>query len=85
MTVIEQAVAALQKANKVVFFTGAGISAESGFATYNEKLPGIWAGHAARSLETAKAFKENPPLFGGGICGGGNGYLKQCPITRIHQ
>ncbi|BFT64331.1 hypothetical protein PMm318_A50900 [Pseudomonas moorei] len=55
MTVIEQAVDALQKARKVVFFTGAGISADSGIPTYREKLSGIWAGYDPRDLETAKA------------------------------
>jgi NAD-dependent deacetylase len=41
MTVIEQAVELLQKAKKVVFFTDAGISADSGIPTYREKLSGI--------------------------------------------
>ena len=38
MTVIEQAVDVLQKAKKVVFFTGAGISADSGIPTYRENF-----------------------------------------------
>jgi len=65
MTVIEQAAAVLQKAKKVVFFTGAGISAASGIPTYREKLSGIWAGLDPRDLETAKAFRENPALVWG--------------------
>lgn len=65
MTVIEQAVEVLQKAEKVVFFTGAGISADSGIPTYREKLSGIWAGLDPRELETAKAFRENPALVWG--------------------
>jgi NAD-dependent deacetylase len=65
MTVIEQAVDALQKARKVVFFTGAGISADSGIPTYREKLSGIWAGYDPRDLETAKAFRDNPALVWG--------------------
>ncbi|MGY3170845.1 NAD-dependent deacetylase [Pseudomonas sp. TE12234] len=65
MTVIEQAVDILQKAKKVVFFTGAGISADSGIPTYREKLSGIWAGLDPRDLETAKAFRENPALVWG--------------------
>ncbi len=65
MTVIEQAVEVLQKAKKVVFFTGAGISADSGIPTYREKLSGIWAGLDPRELETAKAFRENPALVWG--------------------
>jgi NAD-dependent deacetylase len=65
MTVIEQAVDALQKAKKVVFFTGAGISADSGIPTYREKLSGIWTAYDPRDLETAKAFRENPALVWG--------------------
>lgn len=65
MTVIEQAADVLQKAKKVVFFTGAGISADSGIPTYREKLSGIWAGRDPRDLETAKAFRENPALVWG--------------------
>ncbi|MFJ3371735.1 SIR2 family NAD-dependent protein deacylase [Pseudomonas sp. NPDC086251] len=65
MSFIEQAVEALQKAKKVVFFTGAGISADSGIPTYREKLSGIWAGYDPRDLETAKAFRENPALVWG--------------------
>ena len=65
MSVIEQAIGALQKAKKVVFFTGAGISADSGIPTYREKLSGIWAGCDPRDLETAKAFRENPALVWG--------------------
>lgn len=38
MTIIEQAVDVLQKAKKVVFFTGAGISAENGIPTYSENF-----------------------------------------------
>lgn len=52
----------LLAANDVVFFTGAGISAESGISTYGEKLTGIWAGHDPRDLETAKAYRDNPTL-----------------------
>lgn len=59
MTIIEQAVDVLQKAKKVVFFTGAGISAENGIPTYSEKLSEVWAGYDPRDLETAKAFREN--------------------------
>jgi NAD-dependent deacetylase len=65
MTIIEQAIDTLQKAKKMVFFTGAGISADSGIPTYREKLSGIWAGYDPRDLETAKAFRENPELVWG--------------------
>jgi len=48
MAPIEQTSALLLAASNVVFFTGAGISAESGIPTYGEKLTGIWAGYDPR-------------------------------------
>ena len=65
MNVIQQAADLLQKSEKVVFFTGAGISADSGIPTYREKLSGIWSGYDPRDLETAKAFRQNPALVWG--------------------
>jgi NAD-dependent deacetylase len=65
MASIEQASALLLAASNVVFFTGAGISAESGIPTYGEKLTGVWAGYDPRDLETAKAFRANPALVWG--------------------
>ena len=59
MSIIEQAIYALQKAKKIVFFTGAGISADSGIPTYRDEFSGIWAGYDPRDLETAKAFRES--------------------------
>ncbi|KPX65406.1 Silent information regulator protein Sir2 [Pseudomonas syringae pv. atrofaciens] len=56
---------ALSHAPEIVIFTGAGISAESGIPTYNDPLTGIWAPYDPRNMETAKAFRENPPLVWG--------------------
>jgi NAD-dependent deacetylase len=55
----------LLDANKIVCFTGAGISVESGIPTYRDRLTGLWARHNPEHLETAKAFRENPPLVWG--------------------
>lgn len=65
MTISEQAIAAMKSARSIVCFSGAGISSESGIATYSEKLTGFWATHDPRHLETAKAFRENPQLVWG--------------------
>ncbi len=65
MTGLEQAAKALLDANKIVCFTGAGISVESGIPTYRDRLTGLWARHNPEHLETAKAFRENPPLVWG--------------------
>lgn len=56
---------ALLNAPKIVVFTGAGISAESGILTYADPMTGTWAPYDPRNLETAKAFRENPPLIWG--------------------
>lgn len=62
---INQAAEALLGAKKIVAFTGAGISAESGIPTYRDKLTGVWEHHDPQQLETAKAFRQNPELVWG--------------------
>lgn len=62
---ITRAIEVLSSARNIVCFSGAGISAESGIATYCEPLTGIWAQHNPQSLETANAFRANPPLVWG--------------------
>ena len=61
----ERAVQALRLAKKVVFFTGAGVSAESGIPTFRDKLTGLWSIHDPQRLETANAFRDNPALVWG--------------------
>ncbi|AVX92148.1 NAD-dependent deacylase [Pseudomonas koreensis] len=62
MSNIYRAADALRASKKIVFFTGAGISAESGVPTFRDKLTGLWTKHDPERLETADAFRENPPL-----------------------
>ncbi|UFH30042.1 SIR2 family NAD-dependent protein deacylase [Pseudomonas sp. CIP-10] len=62
MTNLQRAAEALRAFKKVVFFTGAGISAESGIPTFRDKLTGLWTKHEPQRLETANAFRENPAL-----------------------
>ena len=61
----ETAANALRGARRVVFFTGAGISVESGIPTYRDKLTGLWGTYDPQDLETAKAFRDNPALVWG--------------------
>ncbi|WP_046070205.1 MULTISPECIES: SIR2 family NAD-dependent protein deacylase [Pseudomonas] len=61
----DRAIGALAAARKVVFFTGAGVSAASGIPTFRDKLTGFWEKHAPEKLETARAFRENPQLVWG--------------------
>ncbi|MCF5714914.1 NAD-dependent deacylase [Pseudomonas tremae] len=60
-----RAIESLAAARKIVFFTGAGISAESGIPTFRDKLTGVWAKHDPERLETARAFRENPQMIWG--------------------
>lgn len=65
MPEFRNAAKALLDAPEIVVFTGAGISAESGISTYGDPLTGIWASYDPRNMETAKAFRGNPPLVWG--------------------
>ncbi|HEX8578428.1 MAG TPA: NAD-dependent deacylase [Allosphingosinicella sp.] len=45
----------------IVILTGAGISAESGLATFRGP-DGLWEGHRVEDVATPEAFVRNPPL-----------------------
>jgi NAD-dependent deacetylase len=55
-------VASLRAARFVVALTGAGISAESGLATFRDVQTGLWARYDPRELATPSAFARNPKL-----------------------
>ncbi|MDN7144025.1 NAD-dependent deacylase [Pseudomonas sp. JQ170] len=65
MKALEEAADALQRAQRIVVFSGAGISAESGVPTFRDRLSGLWARQDPQRLETAQAFRENPALVWG--------------------
>jgi len=46
---------------KIVILTGAGISAESGIATFRDN-EGLWANYDYRELATPEGFSANPEL-----------------------
>lgn len=50
----------LQAADEILVLTGAGVSAESGIATFREALSGLWARFDPAQLATAEAFREDP-------------------------
>ncbi|GAA1838561.1 NAD-dependent deacylase [Luedemannella flava] len=62
---MESAAAALREARRVVVFTGAGISAESGVPTFRDDLTGLWARFDPAQLATPEAFHEDPDLVWG--------------------
>src|ERR1044071_9577324 len=53
-------VAALRKARYIAALTGAGISAESGIATFRDARDGLWARFDPRELATPGGFARNP-------------------------
>ena len=53
-------VAALEDARSVAVLTGAGVSAESGIATFRDAQTGLWARFDPRELATPSAFARNP-------------------------
>ena len=46
---------------KIVVFTGAGISAESGLGTFRDS-GGLWDNYKIEDVATPDAFKKNPKL-----------------------
>lgn len=52
----------LQTARSIVALTGAGISAESGLATFRDAQTGLWSKFKPEELATADAFRTNPKL-----------------------
>ncbi|WP_445657096.1 SIR2 family NAD-dependent protein deacylase [Achromobacter sp. NCFB-sbj8-Ac1-l] len=50
----------LARAVNVVVFTGAGVSAESGIATFRDALTGLWSRFDASALATPEAFAAQP-------------------------
>jgi len=56
---------ALRSATRVVVFTGAGVSAESGIPTFRDEQTGLWENFAAAELATPGAFVRDPALVWG--------------------
>lgn len=49
------------KVMRVVVFTGAGVSRESGLATFRDS-DGLWAGHRIEDVCTPQAWRRNPQM-----------------------
>jgi NAD-dependent deacetylase len=55
----------MRRANHVVVFTGAGVSAESGVPTFRDAQTGLWENFDATELATPDAFSRDPALVWG--------------------
>ena len=58
---LDRAARILRPAKKIAVLTGAGISAESGLATFRGN-GGLWEGHRVEDVATPRAFLRNPAL-----------------------
>jgi NAD-dependent deacetylase len=58
---LEKAARLLRQADRLAVLTGAGISAESGLATFRG-AGGLWEGHAVEDVATPEAFTRDPLL-----------------------
>ncbi len=58
---LERAAEFLRQAQAVAVLTGAGVSAESGLATFRGG-GGLWEGHRVEEVATPMAFRRNPAL-----------------------
>jgi len=57
---IRSAARAIARARKLVVFTGAGVSKESGIATFREPETGLWARYDPMELATCEAYVRRP-------------------------
>jgi len=60
MTKIEQVRRLLKKSQSPVFFTGAGMSKESGIPTFRDAIDGLWSDNRPEDLATPSAFHADP-------------------------
>lgn len=47
---------------KIVIFTGSGISAESGLKTFRDSSDGLWNNHKVEDVATVRGWENNPKL-----------------------
>jgi NAD-dependent deacetylase len=60
LVIPETLIKQLHEAERVVAFTGAGISKESGIPTFREAQSGLWKKYQPEDLATPEAFQANP-------------------------
>jgi len=58
----EGLISTLEKANRVLVLTGAGMSAESGVPTFRDAQTGLWENFKPEDLATPGAFRDHPQV-----------------------
>jgi NAD-dependent deacetylase len=53
-------IAALNRADRILVLTGAGMSAESGVPTFRDAQSGLWSKYRPEDLATPEAFRDHP-------------------------
>jgi len=59
---LRQLADSVRDAGHIVVLTGAGISAESGLATFRDPQDGLWSAHRPEDLATPEAFARDPQM-----------------------
>jgi len=59
---LRNAAHAIARSRRLVVFTGAGVSKESGIATFREPETGLWAQYDPMELATYEAYVRQPPF-----------------------
>ena len=62
---LSEATRIIRGAKRLLVFTGAGISAESGIPTYRDAAGGLWGQYRPQDLATPEAFSANPAFVWG--------------------
>jgi NAD-dependent deacetylase len=65
MDIPDRLIAQVRSARHLVVFTGAGVSCESGLATFRTPQSGLWERFKPEMLATPQAFQRNPALVWG--------------------
>ena len=67
---------------KIVVFSGAGMSAESGIKTFRDS-DGLWENYNIQDVATPKAWEENPDLVSEFYNQRRNRLSRLCPMLHI--
>ena len=62
MEQFDKAAHAVARARRLVVFTGAGVSAESGIRTFRDKDTGLWSEYDPMDMATLEGYLKDPPL-----------------------
>lgn len=53
---------ALKKCRRLMIFTGAGVSAESGIRTFRDEMDGLWKEYSVEDVVSIEGYRRNPEL-----------------------